>query len=294
MIPELRVAAFIIFPLSGPVTAVKSRTLNVYRSPENACRMKDWVKNRILEFFNRVKVPADIIGRVEDDPSDGPGRSIGPVLARRIIEYRNRLPVRRFKTFDELDAVPGVGPNTLSDLEYSFDVPAADFFENSLFSNHVLPESWTLLHYEWEANNLSEFRKAVDDEGTFRDIVRSLATRACMETAGMSPEDSGAATEPLLTQYIDAYHNSTEEGALAFALWFYRFDADNWFSFERMFQQTSALFGYHAVPLWEMEMRFFKGFKHRIFTKLIAPPDLPVLVNYPEHKVTLWVSGLAD
>ncbi|MCB0575738.1 MAG: hypothetical protein KDC61_14360, partial [Saprospiraceae bacterium] len=91
-----------------------------------------------------------------------------------------------------------------------------------------------------------------------------------------------------------AYHNSTEEGALAFALWFYRFDADNWFSFERMFQQTSALFGYHAVPLWEMEMRFFKGFKHRIFTKLIAPPDLPVLVNYPEHKVTLWVSGLAD
>ena len=58
--------------------------------------------------------------------------------------------------------------------------------------------------------------------------------------------------------------------------------------------ETNALFAYHAVPLWDMELRLFKGFDNRVFTNLICPPDLPVLVNYPEETISIWVSGLAD
>jgi hypothetical protein len=253
-----------------------------------------WITHRILEFLNRAQKPRDIVRFVQDDPSDGPGKAIGPVLAKRIIDHRNSLTFGRFTTQKEVFAVKGFGPDKWDDLEFSLGVPAIDAFEKSLFEKQYLLENWTLLHYDWKANSQEEFQQTVQDDKAFRHTVRALAERAAAETAGHNADTTAALTEPLLHLYIDSYHNSSQQAALAFALWFYLFSADNWFSFDEMLAETNTLFTYHAVPLWDMELRLFKGFDNRVFTNLICPPDLPVLVNYPEETISIWVSGLAD
>jgi hypothetical protein len=125
-------------------------------------------------------------------------------------------------------------------------------------------------------------------------MVQRLAVRAAMETAGHTEEKAQRLTSSIQTAYVDAYHNSTEEAAYAFALWFYRFDADNWFSFNRMFEQTAAFFGYHNTPFSNLELRLFKGFDNHVFLNLITASDLPVTVNDAERRITIRVVGLAD
>ena len=43
-----------------------------------------------------------------------------------------------------------------------------------------------------------------------------------------------------------------------------------------------------------MEIRFFKGFSHSSILRGIAPKDLPVVANYPERAVTIWITALFD
>ncbi|MFZ4476615.1 MAG: helix-hairpin-helix domain-containing protein [Saprospiraceae bacterium] len=253
-----------------------------------------WVHNRILDFFNHVTTPSQIVRFVEDDPSNGDGKGIGKATAQRIIERRDSLTFGRFTDRKELDDIKGLGPDKWKDLEYTFGVPAAQAFEKSLFEEQVLLDNWTLLHYDWAVDTQEAFLALIQDETAFRNVVRTLAERAIAETAGESAETCAELAAPLMHQYIDAYHNSSQEGALAFAVWFYRFSADNWFSFEEMLEHTDRLMTYHATPLWDMEIRFFKGFNNHVFTQLICPPDLPVLVNFPEQTISIWVSGLAD
>lgn len=258
--------------------------------------MNNWIHNRILQFLNDASSPETIVRVVQDDPSNGIGRAVSPSLAKKIIATRQSLPYRRFQSIEQVTAIKGLGKDTWNDFIYTFSNSAADAFERSLFDPEtgLLGDNWTLLHYDWYEENQEAFLALVNDDKAFRHKVKELATRAAMETNGYAEEEAARLTEPLLHQYIDAYHNSSQQAALAFALWFYKFDADNWFSFERMLQKTDALFSHHAVPLWEMELRFFKGFSNGVFLNLISPLDLPVVVNYPEQVISIWLAGLAD
>lgn len=253
-----------------------------------------WITNRILDFLNRAQKARDISHFVQDNPSDGPGKGIGTLLAKRLLEHRNGLPLGRYTTREEVMDVRGFGPDKWDDLVYTFGTPAAAAFEKSLFDKQILLDNFTLLHYDWQEETEESFRQLVQDDKAFRHTVRGLAARASAETAGHDVPTAEALTAPLLHQYIEVNSNSTQEAALAFALWFYKFDADNWFSFDTMLAETNGLFAYHAGPMWEMELRLFKGFDNSAFLQLIHPLDLPVVVNYPERTITIWICGLAD
>jgi hypothetical protein len=253
-----------------------------------------WVANRIVHFFNTVQKPAEIVEGIMDDPGDQENTAFRQSLARRILKVRESLPLQRFTDLAQIDAIQGVGPDKMEDLAYTFGVGASEAFENALFENGLLMENWTLLRYEWEAEDEAAYRAIIDNPEAFRETVHNLAMRAAMETAGHSETEAKSLTNSLRTDYIDAYHNSTEEAAYAFALWFYRFDADNWFSHKAMFEQTNALFNYHSDPFTNMELRLFKGFDNNILLSLITNLDLPVTVNDAERIITIWVVGLAD
>lgn len=131
------------------------------------------------------------------------------------------------------------------------------------------------------------------DEGSFTDTVdRELAFRSFTSRAvlGMIGKDCPTCA----TTFIDTYPSGFI-GAHALALWFLRFDEDNWFSFARILQKTKAYLT--DVPSHDarLELRLFKGFNPRgILTNAICPTDLPIVVNYGAETITLITGELRD
>lgn len=56
-------------------------------------------------------------GTIQDDPADGAGRTMGPVLAARILREKAKLPRRRFTDFEQLDNIKGVGEGTIRPVQ---------------------------------------------------------------------------------------------------------------------------------------------------------------------------------
>jgi hypothetical protein len=250
--------------------------------------------NRIIRFFNNVQSAFEIIKGVKDDPGDNETAIFTTTVAKRILVVRNNLPSARFDTLAQIDAIPGVGPDKIEDLIYTFGRPASEAFESNLFDKNLFADNWTLIRYEYTAETDEAYRTLVDDPTAFRNTVHQLAIRAAMETQGYDLEEAERVTGSILTDYIDTYTNNTPEAALAFALWFYRVDADNWFSFNRMLAETTLFFDYHSDPYSPIELRLFKGFSNKVFLGLVTPKDLAITVNDAERVITLWVVGLAD
>ncbi len=256
-----------------------------------------WVANRILAFFNSARSVEDIVnGNIKDDPSDGPGRVMGRSLAAKILRTKSQLPRRRFTEFSQLDDIHGVGPGTIQDLVYSFGTNAAEAFQQSMYDNSVIyRENWPLEFFRFTIEDQQQFNELVNDQTMFRTYVCDRITDLCNER-----EVSDADCQKMLSEiegaYIDTYHNTTPAPAYALALWFYEFDADNWFSWERIQEQTEQYISYHmgGYP-WDMELRFFRGVQQRGIIPIgITPTDLPVMVNWPEQTVTIWFSTLYD
>lgn len=250
--------------------------------------------NRIVRFFNSVQSAFEIVKGVKDDPGDNETAVFTTKVAKRILEVRNSLPSFRFDSIEQIDAIPGVGPDKIEDLAYTFGRPASEAFESNLFDKSLLHENWTVIRYEYVSETDEAHRTLVDNPTAFRNAVHLLAVRAAMETQGYGSEEAGQVTSSVLTDYMDTYTNSHPEAALAFALWFFRVDADNWFSFDRMLTETTWYFDYHSDPYSPMELRLFKGFNNNAFLHLITPKDLAITVNDAERVITLWVVGLAD
>lgn len=257
----------------------------------------DWVQQRILGFFNRARNIAMILdGTIQDDPSDGPGRTIGPTLAARILRTKNGLPRRRFTELAQLDAIPGIGPNTLQDLVYSFGTNAAEAFRTSMYaSNTIFPANWPLEFFRYPIDDAEAFQALATDPEQLRRFVSDKVAGIAQDN-GIADADRDAMLGNLATAYLDPYTNSTPEAAYALALWFYQFDADNWFSWEGIQGQTLPYFEHHMhATIWQMDLYLFRGFVNRgLVPPGIAPAALPVVVNWAERVVTIWGSALYD
>lgn len=256
-----------------------------------------WVLNRILAFFNAANTVENILdGTIQDDPADGPGRTLGPKLAARILRAKNQLPRRRFTDFSQLDNVTGVGEGTIQDLVYSFGTNAAEAFQSSMYEDNVIfPENWPLEFFRFTIEDQAQFMELIQDDVLFRTYVCDRIEELCHERE-VSEDARRKMLEEIEGAYIDIYNNSTPAPAYALALWFYEFDADNWFSWERIQEQTEDYINYHMDSSnWEMELRFFRGVQQRgIIPVGITPTDLPVMVNWPEQAITIWFSTLYD
>ncbi|PHN04873.1 hypothetical protein [Flavilitoribacter nigricans] len=256
-----------------------------------------WIQNRIIGFFNRARnVDMILDGTIRDDPADGPGKTMGRTLAARILRVRNELPRRRFSDLAEIDRIAGVGTGTLQDLVYSFGVSAAEAFRGSMYESGTIYEgNWALEFFRFPLEDQQEFESIARDEKELRQFVLEKLTDLLQERS-VGAKAAEAMLTDIRTAYIDQYSNSTPAAAYALALWFYEFDADNWFSWERIQQQTIAYFEHNASTYpWLMDLYLFKGFRNKgIIPSGICPEDLPVVVNWAEQTITLWVSALYD
>jgi len=81
-------------------------------------------QQRMLEFFNRVSEPGEMVARVRDNVDTGvlsPLRyGIRLDTASRILQARQALPGQKFERPEQIDQVAGVGADTWQDILFSF------------------------------------------------------------------------------------------------------------------------------------------------------------------------------
>lgn len=256
-----------------------------------------WIQNRIVGFFNKARnINMILDGSIKDDPANGKGSTLGPTLAARILREKNSLPQRKFTDFEQIDDIRGIGPDTVQDLVYSFGQPAAAFFKRSMYdSETIYKDNWVLDYFRYQIEDEEEFTALVEDEESLRKFVIGKLKKESKDKK-LSEKDIDAMVEDLESAFIDPYSNSTPEATYAFALWFYQFDADNWFSWEQIQEQTQAYFDYNfnTYP-WQMDFYLFRGFENKGLVEVgITPAALPVNVNWAEQSITFWGAALYD
>ncbi|MEL7119449.1 MAG: hypothetical protein AAFO07_08415 [Bacteroidota bacterium] len=270
--------------------------MNVQDIPSN-------VGIQILNFFNRVKVVSDITDTlIQDDPSDGPGRTIGTTLAARILRTRSEQEFNQFMNLEQLDAISGFGKGTWKDLVYTFGRKAAEAFRDNLYVNNVISkENWPVWIFEFPFEDKESFQEVVDDEANYRAFISQKLGEITRKE-----EVIDSLAEKAINGVKEAYIERFEDPTLSahsFTIWFYRLDPANWFSFDRMNEQTSAYFDYYVPKFSFQRMRFdtliefvaFKGVPGTIIKPAgSAAPDLLTTINYPEKSVTIWMSTLYD
>ncbi|MCB0634666.1 MAG: hypothetical protein KDD15_33270, partial [Lewinella sp.] len=156
-------------------------------------------------------------------------------------------------------------------------------------------ENWPLEYFRYNVDDQKEFAGIVQDREKLRSFIVEKVGEVALERS-VTEKDTAAMISDLTGAYIDTYSNSTPIAGYALALYFYDFDADNWFAWERIQEQTIAYFDHNANTYpWFMDLYFFKGFRNRgIISPGIGPDDLPVVVNWAEQAITFWVTALYD
>lgn len=259
-----------------------------------------WILQRILNFFNAVTTAEEIHETVQDDPhfgtgGDGPAVGIGMAVAQRILDHRNAQPGNRFRTIEQLNDVQGLGEDKFRDLIYTFQQGADKAFVEAMYNGVIYKENFLLEHHHIHFFDQASFDQVVNCDNSFTDHVGEIL-ESWVQQRRNNPNSALArlAKDYIKGLYLEKVDNA-DYGSYYFAYWFYRFDADNWFSFDRVRQETAAYLEYNTRSQDRLELRFYKGFKHGdLIGDAITVDDLPVVVNHGELKITVWTGSLFD
>lgn len=254
-----------------------------------------WVEARILTFLNRANSVSDITDDPElvDNPDNGvDGSTIGATVAQRLLDRRGRLPWRRYTRVAELEGIAGFGEDKFRDLVYSFGKPAADAFRQMMFGG-VIHNNWQLEPITEQYSDHKNFEAVVNNESAFRQRV-SYLMRSAWIGDGMDAQLAEAKRMLLYQSYLETF-DIEHYGAIEFAFFFYQFDADNWFSFDRVREVCERYLSYYSNWQYRQELRMFKGF-NKVGTQSTSTTQgtLPVVVNYGERAITIWRVQLFD
>lgn len=257
-------------------------------------KIENWVALRILNFLNAAQSPDDIAGKILDNPNTGGDRAIGETVASRILEKRDSLPFGHFSSIEELEDITGFGEDKMSDFIFTLGIRAADAFRNAMYDGIIL-DNWTLEHHTTVFESEADFYQIVNIESNFVNWVADAVEKISLSKF---EEFRAAVLTKRLVQkcYVDRY-DVANFGSYAFALWFYQFDADNWFTFERVRTEIERYLNYYAFMNASNEQLFvlFKGFDNAAaLVSAITSQDLPVVVNPVERAITIWTAELRD
>ena len=80
---------------------------------------------------------------------------------------------------------------------------------------------------------------------------------------------------------------------IQFASWWYRFDQDNWFSFERISEVIDTYINHYDRHY--IDLAFYRGFLNGgTVASAITADDLVVGLNPAEYAITIWGISLFD
>ncbi|MBV6653935.1 MAG: hypothetical protein KI786_09290 [Mameliella sp.] len=249
------------------------------------------MEQRLLEFINRIDDASALSEAIRDRNQKG-GTGLGEKVAERIIDARSGLSGRRFQSLDELSTVPGLGEDKILDFIHAFKQPAAQAFRSNMYSGVIL-SNWELEYFTSIFEDEAEFQEVIDSKSTLAEFVGDQVEQISLER--FSNSKAAELAGELVERCYDEHFPDSHFGAYALALWFYQFDADNWFSFGRVQEEIEKYLNYY--PNWEdrLELHLYKGFDNTgILVDPITQVDLPVVINRGEQAITIWTCQLND
>lgn len=257
----------------------------------NFSHLSPETSERILKFLNQAWRPSDILNKllIKSDESEKKDYGIGPVVAGRIIRHRKTFPRWRFTDITQLNGIKGFGQDKLNDLADTFSLSSAQHFVHVIKTRPILFENFPLTFHQIRFDDEKEFEEIRKDEAKLRQLVANhiehLASKQNLDAATIAKAQS-----QISQAYIEKFHTAFL-GAYAWTVWFYGFDADNWFGFDQM-----------RIPIEEYlyengddpSLYLFKGFENKLILRGITVLDLPVVVHPVEKSVYLWAAELFD
>lgn len=252
---------------------------------------ESWISNRVINFLNRSRKAEEIValGKADSEEND---YWIGSTVAQRIIDQRSSLRGSRYASLSQLNGIDGFGQDKFDDLVEKFSTPAAQEFQHKMQSE-VLSSNFPLTFYQHSFKDNASFLEVVDNPEAFKKQVGKTLegiVRDKFQNSRMALLASG---------YIPFCHldhvGSETLASYEWANWFYKFDADNWFSYQQVHQVICSYIEDYGNWSERRELRFFRQFPTGLaLSEGITPKDLPVVVNYEEWNFTLWVAELFD
>lgn len=255
--------------------------------------IEPWVLKRIIHALNSFSTAADLADAVQDDPNYGSGSSgLGETVAQRILDRRAEQQFNRFTDIDQLQGIDGFGQDKFQDLVYTFGVSAAEQFKQGMY-NGVILSNWILEYDRTVFTDSAAFLQLVDDPAAFEAWVADKVSDLAIQRTGDNSKGPEAARQ-LRNSCRETYF-SGNIGSYALALWFFRFDEDNWFSYDRVREETEKYLASAPFVSDRAELRLFYGFENNgLLANPITVTGLPVVVNYLEQAITVWSSQLND
>lgn len=244
----------------------------------------------MLRFLNQAFRPQDIINRkLVKDESEGKDYGIGPVVAARIIRKRKSLPRWRFTSLDQLNDIKGFGQDKLEDLAETFSLNSAERLLYVIRTTPILYENFPFTYWAINFDDEKSFTEATASDEKLRALVKSQISHLSTRKE-LADQDHRKAQNQIEDAYIEKINTAFLAG-YAWAVWFYGFDADNWFGFDQM---RIPLESYLSESDSDPALYLFKGFDNGLITRGITVPDLPVVINPIEKTVYLWTAELFD
>ncbi len=169
---------------------------------------------------------------------------------------------------------------------------AADFFRRNMEAD-VLPSNFILNGYNYVLKE-EEFKQITSNNSLFLEWIGEKVAAVHLELFD-NTLSSRISNRLLENRYVETFPDA-DTGAYGFALWFYHFDADNWFSFKAVREQTGKYLTFHGSFLNQLlEFRLIKGFDNNdILAKPITVLDLPVVISPIEKSICFWAGQLND
>jgi hypothetical protein len=95
----------------------------------------------VLTFFNQAQAPGEIAKRMRDDPRYGSGTETAYgmrlILATEILNHRNSLPGKRFKSLADIEGFRSISRDSLHDIESSLSTEAENLDLDGLFRDSL-------------------------------------------------------------------------------------------------------------------------------------------------------------
>lgn len=252
-----------------------------------------WILRRIIHSLNGFQTAAQISDAVVDDPNYGTGSTgIGETVAQRILDRRAAQQFNRFSDIDQLQNIDGLSQDKFQDMVYSFGVAAAEQFRLGMYDGVIL-DNFILQYDRVVFEDEVAFKALVDNPTAFKTWVGEQVASLAVQRTGDSTKGP-IATQRLQDSCMESYF-SGNVGAYALALWFFRFDQDNWFSFDRVHEEIVKYLDSATFTKDRTELRLFYGFENNgVLANPITPTGLPVVVNYLEQAISIWSGQLND
>lgn len=255
-------------------------------------------EEKLLTFLNQISTPEELYKRtgLKDDDSiyDQTGEHlIGEKVALSILEGRSKLKSEKFINLQQLLDLSEVDPDTIKDLIKYLWTPAAKFFKSSMFKNVVL-DNWKI---EFWSKSFVHQEDVFEEIATDKYKLRQYIAQKVYEIVNTKQENPVIASlaKALIQQsYIERYEDHIS-GSNLFALWWHRFDPENWFSYKKVLSQTEAYFSYYTYYQNRLELFMVKDFINEgTLSEAVTTIDLPVVVNYGERAITIWAASVFD